>query len=135
MAIEAGTLESGLVQADIAFWAYNGDKAFDFAEKTGKKPERFTKLRAIANLYPETIHIVVRRDAKIESIGDLPVDAGGLLQITAICEDAAGELHLVSRLGSIYRLVPEPHDAAGAAVAIGALACAARRRDSRPAPG
>jgi hypothetical protein len=72
---------------------------------------------------------------EIESIGDLPVDTGGLLQITAICEDAAGELHLVSRLGSIYRLVPEPHDAAGAAVAIGALACAARRRDSRPAPG
>jgi len=70
-AIENGTLESGLVQADIAFWAYSGDKNFQFRDKPSKKPARFEKLRAIANLYPETVHIVVRKDAKIESIEDL----------------------------------------------------------------
>lgn len=71
LAMENGTLESGLVQADVAFWAYNGDKNFHFAEKSTKKIDNFHKLRAIASLYPETIHIVVRKGAKIDSVDDL----------------------------------------------------------------
>lgn len=63
-----------------------------------------------------------------EDIGNLPVDVGNLIQIVAICEDAAGEIHLVSRFGNIHRLVPEPHELAGAAVAIGALAWRRTRR-------
>jgi len=64
----------------------------------------------------------------IEDIGDLPVDAGELNQLVAICEDAAGELYTVGRLGEIHRLVPEPQAAAGAAAAIGALASRCLRR-------
>jgi uncharacterized protein len=62
--IASGQLESGLCQADIAFWAYNGRGIFD-----GKGALK--NLRAIANLYPEQIHLVVRADSGIKSIGDL----------------------------------------------------------------
>ena len=64
-AIRAGRLESGLAQADIAYWAYKGLRVF---KGKGKQVE---KLRAIANLYPEAVHVVVRRDAKIAKIADL----------------------------------------------------------------
>lgn len=64
MGIAQGTLESGLSQADISYWAYNGKGAF---ANTGP----IKKLRAIANLYPEAVHVVVRRNAGIESLADL----------------------------------------------------------------
>ncbi len=62
--IAAGRIESGFVQSDVAFWAYTGVKAF---EAEGRQ----ASLRAIANLYPESFHIVVRRDSSIESVADL----------------------------------------------------------------
>ena len=62
--IAAGRIESGFVQSDVAFWAYSGVKAFEEAGRQGS-------LRAIANLYPESFHIVVRRDSDIESVEDL----------------------------------------------------------------
>ena len=63
-AIGSGALESALSQADVAFWAYHGRHIFAEAG-----PIR--NLRAIANLYPEMVHIVVRRDSGILSVGDL----------------------------------------------------------------
>lgn len=62
--IAGGRIESGFVQSDVAFWAYSGVEAF--AEEG-----RQTSLRAIANLYPESFHIVVRKDSTIESVRDL----------------------------------------------------------------
>jgi len=62
--IERGKLESGFVQADIAYWAYTGTGTFD-----GDPPKR--ELRAIASLYPESIHIVARKDAGIKQVRDL----------------------------------------------------------------
>lgn len=62
--IRAGRLESGLVQADIAFFAANGKGAF-----AGKKAA--PGLRAIANLYAEAVQVVVRRGSSIRGIGDL----------------------------------------------------------------
>jgi len=64
-AIRSGRLESGLVQADIAYWAYKGKHVF---RRKGRKVEN---LRAIANLYPESIHLVVRAGAGIKSVADL----------------------------------------------------------------
>ncbi len=64
MGIADGSLESGFSQADISFWAYNGEGKF---KKTGP----ITKLRTIANLFPESVHLVVRRDAGIASVADL----------------------------------------------------------------
>ena len=62
--MQHGHLESGFVQSDIAYWAYTGTGTF-----YGEKP--FRKLRAIANLYPESIHVVTRKDSGIRSIRDL----------------------------------------------------------------
>ncbi|MGF1628758.1 MAG: TAXI family TRAP transporter solute-binding subunit [Kiloniellaceae bacterium] len=62
--IAAGRIESGFVQSDVAFWAYTGVNAF---EGEGRQ----TSLRAIANLYPESFHIVVRRDSGITGVPDL----------------------------------------------------------------
>ncbi len=63
-AIGAGTLESGFSQADIAYWAYRGLGPF---ASTGE----ITNLRAIANLFPESVHVVARRDSGIARISDL----------------------------------------------------------------
>lgn len=63
-AIATGALESGLAQADVATWAFNGTGIFK-----GQKP--VTNLRAIANLYPESIHVVVRRASKVRGFHGL----------------------------------------------------------------
>jgi uncharacterized protein len=62
--IEAGANEAGFVQADVAHWAYTGTDIY-----AGKPPAR--DLRAMANLYPESVHIVVRKDSGIESVREL----------------------------------------------------------------
>lgn len=58
------SIESALCQSDVAFWAYSGSGMYK-----GERP--LAGLRAIANLYQESLHIVVREDAKIQSIADL----------------------------------------------------------------
>jgi TRAP transporter TAXI family solute receptor len=62
--IQQGRLESGFVQSDVGYWAYTGTGTF-----AGEKPAR--ELRAIANLYPESIHLVARKDAGIRQVRDL----------------------------------------------------------------
>jgi uncharacterized protein len=63
-AVSAGVMESGFSQSDIAFWAYSGTGVFE------GKP-RHEDLRAIANLYPESVHLVARKGAGINSVADL----------------------------------------------------------------
>jgi len=63
-AIVGGNMESGFSQADVAYWAYTGTGVFDGKPKT-------TDLRSIANLYPESIHIVVRKGSGLKSVADL----------------------------------------------------------------
>jgi len=63
-AINGGSLESGFSQSDVAYWAYTGTGLF---EGKGK----IADLRAIATLYPETIHLVARKGAGINSVKDL----------------------------------------------------------------
>ncbi len=62
--IAGGALESGFSQSDVATWAYNGIMTFE------GKP-KITDLRLIANLYPESIHLVVKKGAGIKSVADL----------------------------------------------------------------
>ncbi len=64
MGIQRGSLESGFVQSDIAYWAYSGTGAF-----SDDAPLR--ELSSIANLYPESIHIVARRGSGIKRVRDL----------------------------------------------------------------
>lgn len=63
-AIKSGSIESGFSQSDVAYWAYTGTGVFEDQEKVDK-------LRAIANLYPESIHLVARADSGITSVADL----------------------------------------------------------------
>jgi TRAP transporter TAXI family solute receptor len=63
-AIGAGTAQSGFVQSDIAFWAYSGTGIY------GGRP-KIDSLRAIANLYPESVQLVVRKGSGITSVADL----------------------------------------------------------------
>ena len=63
-AIAGGLVDSGLAQADIIEWAFTGQGPF------ARRP-KLDKLRVIANLYPESLHLVVRRGAGITKIQDL----------------------------------------------------------------
>jgi uncharacterized protein len=58
------SLDSGLCQSDVAFWAYSGSGPY-----RGDKP--LEGLRAIANLYQENLHIVVRADSPVATVSDL----------------------------------------------------------------
>ena len=62
-AIASGAAESGFSQSDVASWAFTGTGVY---EGKGKIED----LRAIANLYSETVHIVVKKGAA-KSIADL----------------------------------------------------------------
>lgn len=57
-------IESGFAQADLAAWAYHGTKIF--AEAGQQR-----RLRAIASLFPEAAHLVVRADSPIHKLTDL----------------------------------------------------------------
>lgn len=63
-AINSGAMQSGFTQSDVAFWAYNGSGIYEGRPKVDT-------LRAIANLYPESFHLVVRKGAGVKSIKDL----------------------------------------------------------------
>jgi TRAP transporter TAXI family solute receptor len=63
-AIAGGALESGFSQADVATWAQTGTGLYE------GKPH-VPGLRLIANLYPESVHIVARKGAGIRSVADL----------------------------------------------------------------
>ncbi|QQS14292.1 MAG: TAXI family TRAP transporter solute-binding subunit [Rhodospirillales bacterium] len=58
-----GALDSALAQADIGAAAYRGDDLF-----SGRA---MPLLRSIANLFTESVHVVVRRGTGLESVADL----------------------------------------------------------------
>src|SRR5438552_3422116 len=62
--IGKGQLDGGLTQADVAYWAYYGAGLYTPAGA-------IHDLRAIANLYRDLMHLVVRADSPIQSVADL----------------------------------------------------------------
>ncbi len=62
--IAGGALESGFSQADVAYWAFTGTGLFE------GKPA-LADLRLLANLYPESIHLVAAKNANIKTLEDL----------------------------------------------------------------
>jgi len=62
--IAGGSLESGFAQSDVAFWAYTGTGIYEGKPKVDG-------LRAIANLYPESFHLVARKGSGIKGVLDL----------------------------------------------------------------
>jgi uncharacterized protein len=63
-AVGSGAMEAGFSQSDVATWAYTGTGAFEGKPKIGD-------LRMIATLYPEDIHLVVKKGSGIKSVADL----------------------------------------------------------------
>ena len=63
-AIAQGALESGFAQADVATWAQTGTGIWE-------EQPAVENLRAIATLYPETIHLVASAESGIDSVDDL----------------------------------------------------------------
>jgi TRAP transporter TAXI family solute receptor len=62
--IVGGSMESGFSQADVNYWAHTGTGIYE-----GKT--KIEELRAIANLYPESVHVVVRKGRNIKTLADL----------------------------------------------------------------
>jgi TRAP transporter TAXI family solute receptor len=62
--VAAGQIESGIAQSDIASWAYAGTGIF-----AADGPMK--QLRAIANLFPENVQVVVHGDSAIRTLADL----------------------------------------------------------------
>ena len=60
--IQGGQMESGLAAADIVYQAYNGLAKFE---------KKFDKLRVIANLFPEHMHLVIPKGATLGAVKDL----------------------------------------------------------------
>jgi len=80
IAIGAGKIDSGLSQADVAYWAFTGKSVI-----ASGKP--IANLCTIASLYQESLHVIVPAGGKIASIADLkgkrvgfgPKEAGNVL--------------------------------------------------------
>jgi TRAP transporter TAXI family solute receptor len=64
IAVASGRIESALCQADVASWAFSGTGTFE------KKPS-LSSIRAMANLFPESVHVIVRQDSTISSLKEL----------------------------------------------------------------
>src|SRR3954447_23910717 len=62
-AISGGALESGFTQADVATWAQTGTGVYEGKPKVAD-------LRLIANLYPESVHLVARKGSGIKTVFD-----------------------------------------------------------------
>lgn len=64
LAVEHGRVESALAQADVVALAERGKGPF---RQTG----RVRRVRVIANLYPEDVHLVASTKSRISSVADL----------------------------------------------------------------
>jgi len=116
-AIAAGAMESALVYADLAYWAYFGTGPF-------AAEEPLSTLRAIAHLYPAVVHIVTRHGQGIEQVSDLagkrvslgpkasgtPVNAQAILAAYGLLVDDIEASYLESGLAA-DRLEAEEIDA------------------------
>ncbi|MBS4048718.1 MAG: TAXI family TRAP transporter solute-binding subunit [Alphaproteobacteria bacterium] len=89
--LQNGEIEMALIQADVADWAFNAREIFN-----GKG--KHDRLRFVAHLYSEAMHVVTRREARINAIGDLRG------RMVAMDEPGSGTLVHVRNLLGAYRL-------------------------------
>ncbi|WP_291429611.1 TAXI family TRAP transporter solute-binding subunit [Deinococcus sp.] len=64
-AIASGELDAAVAQNDVVYYAYKGTGLQAFQGKAN------SKLRTMAVLYPEVLHIVARKDSGIKTVADL----------------------------------------------------------------
>ena len=91
--VNGDRLESGLMSADTAYWAYRGEGPF---QGRGK----FRNLTAIASLYPGTIHLVVARKAKIRDVKGL---AGKRISLGP---ERSGDADTAREILQVYGIAP-----------------------------
>lgn len=90
-ALQNGEIEISLVQADVAAWAFGSQEIY--ANRSSHDRMRF-----VAHLYSEAMHVVVREAAKITRISDLRGRA------VALDEPGSGSLIHVRNLLGAYNL-------------------------------
>lgn len=88
--VQTGQMESGLAIAGIVHTAYNGGGKFEGQAK-------YDKLRVIANLFPEEMHLVLPKGAKLNSLQDLKGKRVGIAQAGSGTQVAV--LQLLSQFG------------------------------------
>jgi hypothetical protein len=93
-ALAAGEIEAGLVQADSAHRALNGEGPFASVEGA-------SEIRAVAGLYPERLQIVTRRDAGISSVADFRGKS------VSLDENGSGTLAVMRIVLAVYGLTEE----------------------------
>ena len=71
-AVQNGELEAGLAAADVTRSMFMGEGKFE------GKPH--PKLRIVANLYPEDLHLVMPKGSSIDNLGDLAGKRVGIAQ-------------------------------------------------------
>lgn len=81
--VQNGQMESGISSADIVYQAFNGEGRFE---------KKFDKLRVIANLFPEHLHLVLPKGAKLDGIKDLKGKRVGIFQAGSGTQVAVLEL-------------------------------------------
>ncbi len=64
-ALATGELDAAVAQNDVVYYAYKGTGLDAFKGKAN------SKIRTMAVLYPEVLHVIARKDAGINSIADL----------------------------------------------------------------
>ncbi len=69
--VQTGQIESGLAAADIVFQAVNGQGRFD---------KKYDKVRVIANLFPEHMHLALPKGGKLGGIAELKGKRVGIFQ-------------------------------------------------------
>src|SRR3954451_12735768 len=62
--IVGGSMESGFSQADVNAWAYT-------VTGISQGKPKIEELHVIANLYPESVHVIVKKGSGIKSLADL----------------------------------------------------------------
>ena len=124
--VDSGLVESGLAQADVVYDAFWGEGVF------ADKPP-LDRIRVIANLYREVIHLVVRYESDIETVADLRgkrvsldlpgsgtradalniLSAYGLdaqdMEIHALDSSGAADMILANRLDAFFLIAGPPH--------------------------
>ena len=110
--VDRGEARFGLVQSDVAADAVTGDGLFAVAG-----PLR--RLRAVAALFPEPVHVVVRADSDLQSVADL---AGRRVVLGNV---GSGTRHTALRVLAAHGVQPASYTEVqfvGAGQALGSLA-------------
>ncbi len=97
-ALATNTIDSALVQADVVYWAYHGSGQF-------RDRKALPELRAISNLFPSTLHIVVLANSGIDDVAQL---AG---RRVSLGEQGSGTLETARTILEAYGITEQQIDA------------------------